>query len=1317
MQTKEYELFISYAEADRAWVEGYLLDALSEAGINYLSEAAFALGAPRIAEFERAIQQSDRALLILSRAYLANDVTQFTRLLAQSYGREQGIWPVIPLLREDALELPPSLGALVPLTATDEETWETAIERLCRDLQRPVPPLSAKPACPYPGMRPFSEGNSHYFFGRDREIDQLLQSLYQQRFTCVIGPSGSGKSSVVFAGLLPALQRSGLFGSGDWCIRTIRPGQAPLAALTAALGNNNLANPTDAVAATLATQPNAQRLLLVVDQFEEIFTQSEQAATPFQESLRQLLEQPNCYGILTIRADFYPELMQSLLWPKIQDSRVEVIPLATENLYEAIVKPAGNVNVFIEAALVERLVADANEEPGVLPLVQETMVLLWERVERRFLPMRAYDTMVLTNRAYESLDGSNRRGLQAVIANHADATLIQFPSEQRQIAQRIFLRLIQFGEGRADTRRQQSVEQLKSSADEPNQFHQVLNCLADNRLLTLNTNKEGSCTSVDIAHESLIESWPALQWWLQEQREAEQTRRQLTRQAQEWLRLGKGQGGLLDEAELLEARNWLNRYNADELGSDTVLQELVEVSAQAIQANKRRKQRTRIAVVVAASAAMLAALGFLFQRNQTRQNQINALTASSEAHLLDDAQLEALIDSVKAGEKLNWPVFGLSTSIRLRTIATLQQAVDETQEVNRLEGHSQRVNSVSVCSTSRHIATGSDDGTIRLWQPDGTSATTPLKERNAERVTSVAFSPDCKTLVSTRADGKMTLWDAANGIPIKELSGHPGQYKGWVNEVSFSSDGKLFATASRDHTVKLWDAVNGQLLKTLEGHQDFVNGVSFSPDSKTLISAGEDSAIKLWNVRDGRLIQDLQISQVGRSTAVQISPEGQTLASAEENGIVKLWKLPQEKVDPQAEILLLNEHQDRVTSLCFTPEGHFLVSASMDSTVKLWRVADGTLYKTLRGHKDAVLSISCGLSDRNQSLKLISTSADKTIRIWNVSTQEPSIQSAFYSTKFSPDSKKISAAGWDGMVWVWDNSGATSPKLFFNTQDAHEAPVNIVRFSSDGQILASGSDDKTIRLWDSADGKLLETFTGHQDRVTDISFSPNGKLLASAADLEDSTIKLWELATGKPIDTLTGHQAGIASVAFSPNGQRLASGGYDNTVKLWRLDGESWQLIHTLQTKSDDPGLAIADLSFSPDGKILASASWDNTIKLWQVRSGRLLKILTGNKGGVTSIAFNPDGKTLVSSSADRTIRFWDIKSGRVVKTLLRIPDSAQSLGFSDDGKLLIGASEEEGLLFWNLDLEDLLEQGCDRIRNYLKTNPNVKPADRHICD
>jgi hypothetical protein len=685
-----YDLFISYAQTDRGWIEGFLIDALEQAGVKYYSEDAFALGVPRLIEFERAIKQSKRTLLVLSKAYLVDTFGQFVDVLVNSYGMETATWPVIPLSLEP-IELPARLSQLVRLDATTAEEEQKALARLCAELDRPVPGPPALPDCPYPGMVPFDEADSDRFFGREREVRELVRQLQDHPFVAVIGASGSGKSSLVRAGLIPALRKRRQRGAGEWLVRTIRPGAAPLATLMQALAD--IAGPHNPEATTPFSNlalPAGSRLLLLVDQFEETFTIAGAEALPFQQALPQLVS-AGCSVVLTVRADFYADLMLSPLWGERQAHRFEVTPLNAAGLHEAIVQPADRVGVAIEGTLIERLIGDAAGEPGVLPLIQETLVLLWERLERRFLPMRAYEALVLTRsaydgqhgagsglqvaiegalverlladaasepgvlpliqetlvllwehlerrylpmRAYDALvlprsayggqDGTTRTGLQVAIAQRADAALASLTPEQQAIARRILLRLIQFGEGRADTRRQQPLGALRSVGDDPALFEATIQRLAENRLVTLsggenhpegtrpprgetpagsteNQNKEQRTTDngqratrrVDISHEALIGGWPALQGWLNERREAEQARRRLEVKASDWVRLGSGDGGLLDAVEVLEAERWLQSPDADEMGFDAALPELVVWSKATIEQAEYEKETAR----------------------------------------------------------------------------------------------------------------------------------------------------------------------------------------------------------------------------------------------------------------------------------------------------------------------------------------------------------------------------------------------------------------------------------------------------------------------------------------------------------------------------------------------------------------------------------------------------------------------------------------------------------------------------------------------------------------------------------------------------
>lgn len=1332
---KHHDLFISYAKEDKEWVQGYLIDALEQAGLSIWCEENFSLGAPRLLEFERAIQHSSRILLVLSPAYRADRTGQFTDLLVQHYGIETDTWPVIPLILHE-VKLPPRLSMLMALDATEADQWPNIIRRLCEDLKRPIPgPPLEPPKCPYPGMRAFQEQDSTRFYGRDQEIEELLQKLRKHNFQTVIGPSGSGKSSLVFAGLIPSLRTSNLFGTGDWVVRTIRPSPATLSTV---LGGD-LSNPGQTVSKLMASQSTAERLLLFVDQFEEIFSQTVEDADLFQQELLGLINVSDCYVVLTVRADFYPELMESPLWREIRSHRQEVVPLDEKGLREAILRPAEDAQVFIEATLLDRLLGDAAGEPGMLPLIQETLVLLWEKLERHFLPLKAYKTLVLSYKSYRKAgENKNVTGLQVAIAYHADAVYHGLAGEQQVIARRMFLRLIQFGDGRSDARRQQSVAALRSTDENPELFNQTLECLIDKRLLTSGGEGETRDRKVDISHEALIEGWPQLQEWITERREAEQTRRRLKGKAVDWVRLDR-RGGLLDEAALANAETWLNSTHAAELGYDKVVSDFIEASKKNVEDYKRRRRvairAVRAAIILFSLLIVLAGLA-ANQSLYSKINTINAFNESSSYLFVENRKLDALIASVKAGQLLkniSWlqdtkwleKVPGLKHLVkqaayaRIKTIGTFQQVVYGSHERNRLVGHSEKVNSVAFHPKGQSLVSGSDDGTLRLWRTDGE----PIKtvETNV-RVTDVAFNPPGNILFSAHVDGTVRLWSLTNGLLQKTLQAHinnEDKFSGWVNDLAFTRDERLLATASRDKTVKLWRFPDLSLVKTFQGHKGWVNGISFSPDGTLLASASEyrnrdgtaeDKTVRLWNTSDGSP-RPFPPGHEKRVTGLTFSPDGKYLASASGDSSVALWT----NMDTSDPVFRpIGKHGDEVTSVQFNQAGDLLVSTSNDGTLKLWQKAkdDWTHFTTLRAHIGIVTDAKFSPDSR----MLVSSSTDKTIRLWGTPSPNPSAYLFEIRAALSPDGEIVVGSGTplSGNKVIHFCQNRKSSLSQCRSVNTDFLPNTIV-FSPDGRILASGGDDHTIRLWEPKDGtpiKILKEEYGHTAIVNSVSFHPDGKILASGS--EDNTVLLWNIDKGTPISSpLLGHQSGVTCVVFSPDGKLLASGSYDDTVRLWKLNDS---LDITFFNAVDQKGLAVTALSFSPNGKMLAVANQDNTIKLWQMEDASLLRTISVYQGGVASLAFSPAGNALFSGSSNNKIMIWDPNDGSLLQTIERDPvhlEPVRGLSFSRDGRFLMSASDKSGVFVWSLDLDDLFDRGCVQLQDYLKT----RSEEDDLCD
>ncbi len=565
-----YDLFVSYAPADRPWVDGYLLPALSLPAEKVITKDDFRPGMPVVEEFERAVASSRHTLLVLTPAYLADEWSRFADQLACAVAAMGAGDRLVPLLLQRCRP-PLHIDARVALDLTDSSRWEPECARLRELLDRPAPPAQKIP-CPYPGMVPFRPEDASFFYGREDEIGELLRRLRHQSLLFVIGPSGSGKSSLVFAGLLPRLEESGHFSRGSWLVRTLRPGargrealaealatppESPGAVSARATGLGAVAGDAvnDRVTRLLAANSPSERLLLVIDQFEEIFALSgREEQRRFVAALEDLRRTERCTLLILMRADFYPDLMHSDLWPVDPSQRLEIAPLAGPELREAIDRPAAALGVYLEPALLERLAADAADEPGVLPLLQETMRLLWAERRRRYLPLSAYD----------KLERDGRSGLAVAVAAKADATFVELTQTQQQIARRVFLALVQFGQGRSDTRRRQPLEELRLLATaERDDFDRTLDHLTRNRLLILSGEESGQGPLVDLSHEALITGWPRLIRWLQEDRAGLLVHRRLTEAAAEWHDRGRDTSFLVGGVALAEALGYARGHPAE----------------------------------------------------------------------------------------------------------------------------------------------------------------------------------------------------------------------------------------------------------------------------------------------------------------------------------------------------------------------------------------------------------------------------------------------------------------------------------------------------------------------------------------------------------------------------------------------------------------------------------------------------------------------------------------------------------------------------------------------------------------------------------
>ncbi len=1116
---------------------------------------------------------------------------------------------------------------------------------------------------PYLGLHHFDEGDAERFFGRERLTTRLVARLRTEHFLAIVGASGSGKSSVLRAGLVAALRRRVLDDAADaaeWDIHSFTPTDEPLRALVDALvPGASAATYGAALLGELSRDPlglqrylrrssghpRGRRTALIVDQFEELFTLCHDAfeREAFVENVLAAAEHERATVVLAVRADFYAHCAE---YPALRQALAEhqeyVGALTAAELQRAIEAPAQQGSWELESGLVNLLLRDVGEEPGALPLLSHALLETWQRRRGRRLTLEGY---------------AAAGGVQGAIAQTAETVFRQrLTPVQQALARRLFLQLTELGEGTQDTRRRAFMSDLIRSPGEHSEVRAVLEVLAEARLVTLGRE------TVEVAHEALIREWPALREWLNHDRQSLRLHRQVTESAREWVRLDRDAGLTYRGARLAQTIEWAADHEAE-------LSELERTFLQASQdlaeGEAREREAQRVREVAAAQK-----LADTEHRAATQLRQ--------RAFLLTAAFVLAL---AMAGATL---FFGTQAR-RNAEVAELGARVASARElassaVANLDSDPERsillalqgVAITGLASQAQPIEV--EDALHRAVQASRVRLTL---RGHAGRVQSIVFGPDGSRVVTGSADRTARVWDASTGAQLLTLSGHTDE----ITTAAFSPDGTRIATASSDHTARVWDATTGTQLLTLRSHTDQVRSVAFSPDGSRLATVSADRTARVWNASTGQqLLRPLEHGQ--GLLAAAYSPDGSRLATAGRDGTAKVWD-----ATTGEDLLTLSGHTFEVICVAFSPDGRYIATGGADSSVREWDAATGTELRVISTEPSPVESVAFS----PDGMRLAAARFGGAVTVWETATWKPSFVLRGHSSwvsqaSFSPDGTRLATSSADGTARIWD---ALPSRTELFTLVGHTASVFDVKFSPDGDRLATASYDSTARLWDAANGSQSVRLAGHTDRLFSVAWNPDGTHVATAS--ADGTARVWDSATGRQLVVLSGHGpplldpefpaagqvVGVVDVAFSPDGTRLATAGVDGTARLWDMStGGMLKVFNGHRAR-------ISSVAFSPDGARLATASDDFTAKLWDVSSGLAIRTLAGHTLRVWRVVFSPDGVHLATGSADGTAKIWDTTSGDEVFTL-RGQAGVINPTYSRDGTRLASAATDGSVKLWD---------------------------------
>ena len=1279
-----------------------------------------------------------------------------------------------------------------------------------RDQLKPAPPLDENNN-PYRGLKSFDEKHAGFFFGRQALIEELAKRLLvpNQPLTVVLGVSGSGKSSLVKAGLIPYLRDK---QAKQWYIlEPMRPGELPFTSLARVLlpvVNANLLEQLSQVSfldealkqvlefKTEADQdlgradqaksesdrlfqmnetlikvaqswcsatPEARlllvedylaqletlcrpeerqllvhlhdeilarldsllghlqqdpqyliavietwsqnhpdiKLLLVIDQFEELITASHEGQTdsrendetgddrttepkqwqPFLEMLRGAIA--GCPGqwrvVLTLRSDFEPRFLDSPLKSYWKDARFPVRAMNSDELRQAIEGPALKQALYFEPPeLVGKLIDEVGQMPGALPLLSFSLSELYIKLRDRWVKDNASDR-ALRIKDYEELGGV-AGALTRRATEEYNNLVEEFGKAHQTTMRRVMLRMVAIEGGGVARRRVLESELVYADSEENKRVAQVSDQLVKARLLV--KGQEIGEAYLEPAHDFLVRGWDKLQEWVKDDLETLALRQRLTPASNDWHN-HQDEGLLLPDGDRLnqlekilkQERCWLNQLEIH----------FIQVSLNFRDVQKRLTRELQVRAELQQKAARVMS-----------QIPINPLEAIALAIEAIGQNLEELPNEMLAPVQRS--LHTVMNKARIPKITFKEQGTKKLNSVAAFkEQGTKKVNSVAFHPNGQYVVSGSRDRTLRLWNWEQNLVTPPFVGHEGE-VNSVLFGHNGQYIISGSDDGTIRLWNFQLQPIGKPFVGHQGA----INSVVISPDGQYIVSGGADGTIRFWNLRGESIRRPLTGHKGAINSVAISPDGQYIASGGADNTIRLWNSKGKLVCKPFAGHQEVYSKegiyCVFFSPNSQSIASCGADATIRLWSLNGDTLTPQP-----LKHFG-VCSIAFSPDGHKVASAGDDSTgdgIRLW-TTDGRPVEEYFS-KTAYMLTSIAFSPNGDHI--VTGENDGSVKVWGMEGDElvppfTAHENEITTVIFSPDGQRIASSSFDKTIKFWD----LTAKQIGKTLDKHTNTVSSIDFSPDGEMLVSGSYDQTIRLWNLR-GEQISSF-GNAD-IRSVAFSPNGQIIASTS--LDGTVNLWnlqeEIVSHLPFGTSV--TAGANNLAFSPDGQRIACKSTAYGVRLW-----DWQENSFQDSTEESPNL-IKGLGLSPDGQKIVTGDVSGAVCLWDCQKN-LSRQRFQYKNHVYSVCFSPDGQTIISGSSE--VVLWDTK-GNIIATLQGSAGSFITVARSQNGGIIAAGGGDGTIHLWRGNWRSWLQVCCERIRNHSSfKNPQTDSA-KAVCE